>query len=101
MKTAKLISILLPVVLGPAVSAMAGDSGYTERTYTTTTHVQSHPCRGAAVPFCFLGRALETFLHAPQILSEGIEGDRALVNRRGVLAPREVPVEERIISPQE
>ncbi|MEI9896633.1 MAG: hypothetical protein WDN28_22925 [Chthoniobacter sp.] len=49
----------------------------------------------------FLGRAWETFLHSPQILSEGVEGDRALVNQRGVLAPREIPVEERIISPQE
>jgi len=104
MKTAKLTTLLLPVVLSTVGSAMAGDSGYTTRTSTTiSTHSkwegQPRAVRVAASPFVFLGRALETFLHSPQILAEGIEGDRALVNQRGVLAPREVPVEDRIISP--
>ena len=88
-----------------ATPARAGDGGFTERSYTATTRVHSkwedqpRAVRVAGYPFFFLGRAWETFLHSPQILAEGIEGERAPVNRRGVLAPREVPVEDRIISP--
>jgi hypothetical protein len=52
-------------------------------------------------PFVAIGRGVETFLHWPQILAEGIEGDRVLTGRHGFLAPREMPVEERIISPED
>jgi hypothetical protein len=93
------------VILSSAVSAVAGDSVSTQRVTTTTTHIlakwddQPRTVRILASPFVFLARAGETFLHSPQILSEAMEGDRALVNKRGVLAPREVPVEDCILSP--
>ena len=93
MKYAKLAPILFSVVFVGAGSALAGDGGYVQHA-TTTIHVRQH--RG---PLAFLGRVGESVLHAPQILAEGIEGERALVNRRGFLAPREVPVEDCILSP--
>lgn len=92
MKNAKLALLLLSVVFVGAGSTLAGDGAYVQQ--TTTIHVRQH--RG---PFAFLGRVCESVLHAPQILAEGIEGERALVNRRGFLAPREVPVEDCILSP--
>jgi hypothetical protein len=95
MKHAKLAS-LLPVVLLSAATALAGDAVYTEH---TSTRIHTHQTRALWRPFVFVDRAWETFLHSPQILAEGIEGDRVLVNRRGILATREVPVEECIISP--
>lgn len=95
MKTAKL-SLLLPVVvLASMVSAKAGDDTtfYHRESVTVCVKQKSH------CPLACVGRAAETFLHWPQIFAETIEGDRAFTSKRGVLAPREVPAEERIISP--
>lgn len=93
MKCAKLASLLLTVVFMAAGSALAGDTVYRQQTTKTRLAVRH---RG---PFAFLGRVVESVLHSPQLLSEGMEGDRALVNQRGFLAPREVPVEDCILSP--
>jgi len=57
--------------------------------------------RTAGAPIIFLGRVGNTLLHWPQILSETIEGDRAPVNKRGVLGVRETPSEETVYSPEE
>ncbi|EDY18170.1 hypothetical protein CfE428DRAFT_4306 [Chthoniobacter flavus Ellin428] len=93
MKYAKLASLLLPLVFPGAGSALAGDTTvYSE--HTTTVRVHEHH-----QPFVYVGRAVESFLHWPRLLSEGIEGDRALFNRRGFLGTKEVPVEDCIISP--
>jgi hypothetical protein len=93
MKYAKLASLLIPLVVLSTGSALAGDTTvYAE--HTTTVRVHQH--HG---PFVYLGRAVESFLHGPRLLSEGIEGDRVLVSRRGILVPKEVPVEDCIISP--
>jgi hypothetical protein len=106
MKMKNLTFLLAIVILSSVHSAVAGDSVYTHRV-TTTTHTHSkwddqpRAVHILAAPFIFLARAGETFLHSPQIFAEGIEGDRALVNKRGVLAPREVPVEDCILSPAE
>jgi hypothetical protein len=97
MKIAKL-SLLLPVViLASMASAQAGgDATYYHRESVTRCVKQKRHC-----PLGVVGRAAETFLHWPQIFAETIEGDRALVNKRGVLGTRELPVEERIISPED
>jgi len=101
----KLTFLLAPIFLCIGASANAGDSGFTQRTVSTSIHVHSRwddqprAVRIIGYPFVLLARAGETFFHSPQILSEAMEGDRALINKRGVLAPREVPVEDSIISP--
>jgi hypothetical protein len=104
MKATKLAFLFPLIILCSVLSARGGDSGYPQR---TDTYVRVHSkwdekpraIRILGYPFVFLARAGETFLHSPQILSEGIEGDRALISKRGVLAAREVPVEDCIISP--
>jgi hypothetical protein len=92
MKTAKL-TLLLPVfVLASVLQARAGDGpGFYHRESVTICVKQKRHC-----PFLL---ATESFLHWPRIFAEAIEGDRACVSKRGILAPREIPVEERIISP--
>jgi hypothetical protein len=101
MKHAKLF-LFLVAALASAASLQAGDTTYSQHgtVIRTRTHwEQSERVHGWATPFIYIGRACDTFLHAPQIFAEGIMGDRALVNHRGVLGPKEEPVEDRIISP--
>ena len=97
MKIAKL-SLLLPVViLASMASAKAGgDATFYHRESVTMCAKQKRHC-----PLSCVGRTVETFLHWPQIFAETIEGDRAFVNKRGILGTRELPVEERIISPED
>lgn len=95
------LSLFLAAVLGSAASLQAGDTTYSQHTVVRTrAHwEESQRVHGWATPFVYIGRACDTFLHAPQIFAEGIMGDRALVNHRGILGPKEEPVEDRIISP--
>ncbi len=95
MKTAK-VTLLVPVlVLATVMPSKAGDeTAFYHRESVKVCVKQKRHC-----PFGFVARATESFLHWPQILAEGIEGDRVCVSHHGILAPREIPVEERIISP--
>jgi len=105
MKMTKPALLFSSVMLCSVMSAVAGDSGYTQHTTCACTRVHSkwddqpRAIRILGFPFVFLGRVGETVLHSPQIPAEAMEGDRPLVSRRGVLAPREVPVEDCILSP--
>jgi hypothetical protein len=100
-----LTPFLLPTIILCAVaSATAGDSGYSQHTSVVARihskwDNQPRAIRILGAPFVFFARAGETFLHAPQIPSEALEGDRLLVSKRGVLAQRDVPVEDCILSP--
>ena len=95
MKTAK-FTLLVPVlVFAAAIQARAGDdTAFYHRESVKICVKQKRHC-----PFGFVARATESFLHWPQILAEGIEGDRVCVSHHGILATREIPVEERILSP--
>jgi len=98
MKTSRLLLFLPVLVLASTASSFAGgDAGAYHHESTAVRIKEKHSHN----PFVYIGRGVETFLHWPQLLSEGIEGDRVLVNRYGVLAPREMPVEERIISSED
>jgi len=105
MNATKLILLLPAVILYSVMPATAGDSGYTQHTAYNSTHVRSkwdnqpRAVRILGFPFVLLARAGETFLHFPQIPAEAMEGERPLVSKRGVLAPRETPVEDCILSP--
>jgi hypothetical protein len=52
-------------------------------------------------PAVGVARATETLLHWPRIFAEACFGERPLVSRKGVLAPRETPIEDQIYSPGE
>lgn len=117
MSTPKPLICLLAATLSLTVGAWAGDSrnstsalSYADRENPWTamawhTHtrreIHPHALRVAAAPVIFLGRIAETFQHFPQIISETMQGDRALVNKRGPLGPREVPAEDTVYSPDE
>jgi hypothetical protein len=105
MKIATWLSpFVLTMLLVSALPGRAGESTYERQTVVTTrTHSKSEPgvLRVLAAPFVFLGRAAETVLHSPQLLSEGIMGDRPLVGRHGILAPRDIAPEDRIVSAEE
>jgi hypothetical protein len=49
-------------------------------------------------PAVGVGRVAETLLHWPRIFAEACYGERPLVSRKGVLAPRETPIEDQIYS---
>jgi hypothetical protein len=115
MSTAKPLICLFAATTALASSAWAGGSGGSV-TYSadqenpwqalawhihTRREIHNRAVRIAGAPVIFLGRAGGTFLHWPQILSETIEGDRALVNKRGVLGSRETPSEDTVYSPDE
>lgn len=95
MKIAKL-ALLLPVLAFAAtLPAQAGDdASFYHRESVTVCVKQKKHCPLAAV-----GRGVDSFLSWPRILAEGLYGDRVLVNQRGIFATRELPVEERIITP--
>jgi hypothetical protein len=101
------LPLLLPAVIVCSVgSATAGsdDQGFYQYAYShrrvhSKWDEQPRSVHVLAAPFIYLGRACDTFLHGPQIFAETIMGDRALRNKRGILAPREIPSEDRIISP--
>ena len=103
MKKVKSTVLLAVLSLCAVGAAPAGDSVYYQHA-SVTARVHSkwderpHAIHILACPIILLARAAETVLHSPQILAETIEGDRLPVTRRGVLAPREVPPEDCIIS---
>jgi hypothetical protein len=48
-----------------------------------------------------VGRAGESFLHWPRFFPETLYGDRPFVSKKGILVPRETPIEDQIYSPGE
>jgi hypothetical protein len=95
MKTTKLTLLVPVLVLAAAIQARAGDgTAFYHRESVKVCVKERRHC-----PFGIVARATETILHWPRILAEGIEGDRVCVSPRGILAPREMPVEDRILSP--
>lgn len=98
MKIAQLASLLPLLFLAAALPARAGGddtSFYHHESTTVSVQKKSHN------PFVYIGRGVDTLLSWPRVLAEGLQGDRVLVNHRGIFATREIPVEERIISPED
>jgi len=105
MSTSKPFFIVSLVTISLAASAWAGNPGgsYNEtqdHPWTTLSHPVYHPRhnRGPMKVVNFAGQVTETFLHWPQIVAEAVYGDRTIVSKRGVLAPREVAAEDQVFS---
>ena len=108
MSTSKPLFIVSLVTISLAASAWAGNSGGgSDDGRNNPWNILAHPPyrprehRGPMKVVKFAGKVVETLLSGPQIFAETVYGDRTLVSKRGVLAPREVPTEDLYLAPGE
>jgi hypothetical protein len=117
MKTAQSLILTCTIGFGSSASAWAGpdhassvttvssqeDTNWQELAVKSRYRGESRhsALRVAGAPVILLGRTFGTLIHWPQILSETIMGERAVVNKRGVLGTREIPAEDRYFSNEE
>ena len=105
MSSAKRLVIVSLTTVSLAASAWAGGGGTASNddrndpwialTYKIHRTPKYSPPVKAAIG---VARATETFLQWPRIFAEACYGERPLVSRKGILAPRETPIEDQIYS---
>ena len=108
MSTSQSFLLVSLATISLAASAWAGNSGggYDDgrnNPWNVLAHPTYHPRehRGPMKVVRVAGNVVDTFLRLPMVFAEAVYGDRVIVSKRGVLAPREVPPEDQVLAPGE